>query len=220
MVFSRRTRVLASAVAAALPTAGAFTVAPPARPAHPLPFVSRTALASSPAAPAAPAAGTASYCKCSKCLAYFPLDPSQLGPPRSKGRRVSCPICPNMWYQSRDRLFDLGGQGGQWEMVPLEEKDFQRIKDNIEAGRSPDFKGVAKLYVGNLSFNTVDEELETLFATVGDVGDVVIVRQEDGRSKGFGFVTMVTEEDGRKAEGLDGTEVAGRALMVKKPREG
>ena len=55
---------------------------------------------------------------------------------------------------------------------------------------------VAKLYVGNLSFATGEHEPEELFASAGNVGDVIIVRQDDGRSKGCGFAAMRTEEEG------------------------
>jgi cold-inducible RNA-binding protein len=80
-----------------------------------------------------------------------------------------------------------------------------------------------KLYVGNLSFNTGNSELEQLFATIGTVESASVVEDRDtGRSRGFGFVEMASNEDGNKAiEELDGKEVDGRQIKVNeaKPRE-
>ncbi len=80
-----------------------------------------------------------------------------------------------------------------------------------------------KLYVGNLSFNTGNGDLEQLFATIGTVESASVVEDRDtGRSRGFGFVEMASNEDGAKAiEELDGKEFDGRQLKVNeaKPRE-
>lgn len=80
-----------------------------------------------------------------------------------------------------------------------------------------------KLYVGNLSFNTSNSELEELFAQIGSVESATVVEdRETGRSRGFGFVEMSSKEDGTKAiEELNGKEFAGRELKVNeaKPRE-
>jgi cold-inducible RNA-binding protein len=80
-----------------------------------------------------------------------------------------------------------------------------------------------KLYVGNLSFNTGNSELEELFATIGAVESATVVEDRDtGRSRGFGFVEMASKEDGEKAiEDLNGKEFDGRELKVNeaKPRE-
>ena len=80
-----------------------------------------------------------------------------------------------------------------------------------------------KLYVGNLSFNTGNSELEELFATIGTVESATVVEDRDtGRSRGFGFVEMASKEAGEKAiEDLNGKEFDGRELKVNeaKPRE-
>ncbi len=80
-----------------------------------------------------------------------------------------------------------------------------------------------KLYVGNLSFQTSSQELEELFAGIGTVESATVVEdRETGRSRGFGFVEMATQEDGEKAIAeLNGQEVSGRELKVNeaKPRE-
>lgn len=80
------------------------------------------------------------------------------------------------------------------------------------------------IYVGNLSFNTSSDELETLFAEYGEVADAqVITDRETGRSRGFGFVEMGSTEAAESAiSALNGTDVDGRQLKVNvaKPRSG
>lgn len=78
-----------------------------------------------------------------------------------------------------------------------------------------------KLYVGNLSFDMLDEDLEQAFAEYGEIVSVVIVKDRDsGRSRGFGFVEFADEESAQKAkQALDGKEVKGRALRIDEARE-
>ena len=80
-----------------------------------------------------------------------------------------------------------------------------------------------KLYVGNLSFQTSSEDLQELFAKAGTVESATVVEdRETGRSRGFGFVEMATNEEGQAAiQQFNGKEVGGRALNVNeaKPRE-
>ena len=80
-----------------------------------------------------------------------------------------------------------------------------------------------KLYVGNLSFDMKQTDLEALFSQVGRVDEaVVIMDRETNRSKGFGFVTMASDEDAKKAIAeFDGKECSGRTLKVNeaRPRE-
>ena len=81
----------------------------------------------------------------------------------------------------------------------------------------------SKLYVGNLSFETSQADLEQMFSQVGKVEEAVLIIDRDtNRSKGFGFVTMATAEEAKKAIAeFDGKDVAGRALKVNeaRPRE-
>ena len=81
-----------------------------------------------------------------------------------------------------------------------------------------------KLYVGNLSFSTGEAELRALFEPLGEVASAAIVMDRDtGRSRGFGFVEMSSDDAARKAIAeLSGKEVDGRTLTVNeaKPREG
>ncbi len=80
-----------------------------------------------------------------------------------------------------------------------------------------------KLYVGNLSFQTQEDELREHFAQFGEVVSATIVSDRDtGRSRGFGFVEMSSDAEARNAiQALDGKELDGRQLKVNeaKPRE-
>ncbi|HOD83893.1 MAG: RNA recognition motif [Planctomycetes bacterium ADurb.Bin126] len=80
-----------------------------------------------------------------------------------------------------------------------------------------------KLYVGNLPYTTQDADLEQLFAPHGTVESAqVIMDRMSGRSKGFGFVEMSTDEEAQGAiAALNGQDLGGRALTVNeaKPRE-
>ena len=73
-----------------------------------------------------------------------------------------------------------------------------------------------KLYVGNLSYNMGDSELQELFAACGTVLSAKVITDRDtGRSKGFGFVEMDSDEvAGAAISALNGKEVDGRALTV------
>jgi len=80
-----------------------------------------------------------------------------------------------------------------------------------------------KIYVGNLSFNTEEQQLQELFASIGEVSSVRLIRdQTTGRPRGFGFVEMSDDEQGRAAcKALDQREFEGRRLTVNeaKPQE-
>ena len=76
------------------------------------------------------------------------------------------------------------------------------------------------IFVGNLSFNTKEDELRQLFEPYGQVDRVSILTDRDtGRSRGFGFVEMVSDEDGEKAiAALNGSQIGGRTLNVNEAR--
>jgi len=80
-----------------------------------------------------------------------------------------------------------------------------------------------KLYVGNLPYSVTDEQLGQMFAQFGQVSSAVVIKFKDtGRSKGFGFVEMSTDEEAQKAiQELNGKEVGGRNIVVNeaRPRE-
>jgi len=78
-----------------------------------------------------------------------------------------------------------------------------------------------RLYVGNLSFNTSTETVRAAFEEFGTVSDVHLVSdRETGRPRGFGFVTMGSPEEAKKAiEGMDGQMLDGRPLRVNEAEE-
>jgi cold-inducible RNA-binding protein len=79
----------------------------------------------------------------------------------------------------------------------------------------------AKLYVGNLSYETSEASIRTLFEPHGVVTSVNLITDRDsGRPKGFGFVEMGTPDEAQTAKGaLDGTQLDGRALKVDVAKE-
>jgi len=84
-----------------------------------------------------------------------------------------------------------------------------------------------KLFVGSLPFATTSDQLRAIFEKVGKVADANVVTDKmTGRSRGFGFVEMASEEDAKKAiDKLNGSDVDGRKIFVSEarpqaPREG
>jgi cold-inducible RNA-binding protein len=78
----------------------------------------------------------------------------------------------------------------------------------------------SKLYVGNLSFKTSEEELRTHFGQYGSVTDVYVAMDKmTGRPRGFAFVTMSSDEEAKlAAEKVNGSELGGRQLTVNEAR--
>lgn len=77
-----------------------------------------------------------------------------------------------------------------------------------------------KLYVGNLPFNLTEEELTNHFAAVAEVAEARIITDKfSGRSRGFAFVEMATDEGAQQAvEKLNGSDLGGRSLVVNEAR--
>jgi cold-inducible RNA-binding protein len=80
-----------------------------------------------------------------------------------------------------------------------------------------------KLYVGNMTYDTTEDELRSMFAEAGSVVAVDVIKDRDtGTAKGFAFITMASQADAAKAISMfNGKEVSGRPLTVNtaKPRE-
>ena len=76
------------------------------------------------------------------------------------------------------------------------------------------------IYVGNLPYKTNEGDLEQLFSQFGQVDRASIINDRvTGRSRGFGFVEMANDEEGKKAiEELNGSEIEGRTLVVNEAR--
>ena len=81
----------------------------------------------------------------------------------------------------------------------------------------------AKLYVGNLSYDTTEDDIRNLFAQAGTVSEVALIKDRDsGTSKGFAFVTMSSQDEANKAiEQFNGKSLGNRELTVNvaRPRE-
>ena len=77
-----------------------------------------------------------------------------------------------------------------------------------------------KLYVGNLDYGVTGEQLEELFAQAGSVVSATVINDRySGRSKGFGFVEMASDEESKKAiEMFNGKDLQGRNLVVNEAR--
>jgi cold-inducible RNA-binding protein len=73
-----------------------------------------------------------------------------------------------------------------------------------------------KLYIGNLSYNANEEQLRTLFSEIGEISDVAVIMDRDtGRSRGFGFVEMASDEAAQEAiSRFNGYMLDGRELTV------
>lgn len=151
-----------------------------------------------------------SYVRCGKCQTVFAMTAEDLG---GRGRRLECSVCDHSWFQASDRLLTLTSD---FEMSPLPQRDLDRIKNNMEEGKSAKFMGDKKLYVGNISFQCHEDDLYEIFGKCGEVGEVSLVRDEEGRNRGFGFVTMRTIDGGDKAiTDLDGMAIRGRNIAVR-----
>ncbi len=79
---------------------------------------------------------------------------------------------------------------------------------------------MANIYVGNCSYDVTEEQLRDLFAAYGEVDSVNVIRDRDtGRPRGFAFVEMSDSEAAKAAiEGVNGTDLGGRALKVNEAR--
>jgi len=77
-----------------------------------------------------------------------------------------------------------------------------------------------KLYVGNIDYDATDETLKELFSQAGEVVSAnVLTDRQTGRSRGFGFVEMASEEEAKQAiDMFDGTEQGGRTIKVDEAR--
>jgi RNA recognition motif-containing protein len=84
-----------------------------------------------------------------------------------------------------------------------------------------DLVNSAKLYVGNLSYETSEASIRTAFEAHGEVTSISLITDRDsGRPKGFGFVEMGSADEAQKAKGaLDGSQMDGRALKVDVAKE-
>jgi cold-inducible RNA-binding protein len=115
---------------------------------------------------------------------------------------------------SLERSFFLGSVSSKPTLV---QKLLFKLRKQEQLGKN------MKIYVGNLSFNTSNEDLQKLFSQAGTVESVSVIEdRETGRSRGFGFVEMASKEAGEAAIAqFNETQFDGRSLRVNeaKPRE-
>ena len=79
----------------------------------------------------------------------------------------------------------------------------------------------AKLFIGNLDFTVTGDDLRALFASVGTVTDAVVIMDKmTGRSRGFGFVEMSSDDEAKTAiEKLNGSDLKGRNINVNEAKQ-
>lgn len=76
-----------------------------------------------------------------------------------------------------------------------------------------------KLFVGNINWSASKEDLENIFGEFGELEEAILIKDENGRSKGFGFISYVNEADAMKAASeLNGFQIDGRPLFVNEAR--
>lgn len=76
-----------------------------------------------------------------------------------------------------------------------------------------------KLFVGNINWKATREDLEEIFSKIWELEEAILIKDENGRSKGFWFITFVNDEDATRAiDELDGLEIEGRAIFVNEAR--
>ncbi len=96
---------------------------------------------------------------------------------------------------------------------------FRRSQPHSDSS-TPEAIRLKNIFVGNLDFNTSEDDLRRLFETYGQVDRVsIMIDRDTGRSRGFGFVEMTNTEDGEKAiAALNGSQLGGRTLNINEAR--
>ena len=102
----------------------------------------------------------------------------------------------------------------------MSEEDSNKINRAYSQVQKEEKMDNYKIYVGNLSFNTTQEELESEFSQYGEVDEVRLISDRDtGRSKGFAFISYKTEGAMEAALKKNGEEMGGRTLKVNKAED-
>lgn len=178
--------------------------------------------------PFVPQEGMTYYTECGVCSAAYPLDPTSLG----SGRKVVCAVCGNSWFQRADRLRTVHSGKGLKD-YPVDQKDAlmadraeRRERARARGPRTAGGGGGGRfqqrgpqhtVFIGNLPFDATEDELKAHVGSAAEVSRVtIIVDRETGRSRGFGFATVGSEEDVRKVvDELDGGMFNGRNLTLR-----
>ena len=128
---------------------------------------------------------------CGSCKAVYPIDKDILG--KGAGCKVQCEVCGNVWFQATARvntLFD-GFELKEYDAEKAQEAiDKQKARAKEAADRPPRKRGAATLFVANLPFRYSDDDVVALFAEVAPITSAQVVMDDDGRSRGYGFVDV------------------------------
>lgn len=165
------------------------------------------------------------FATCSNCKAVYVLTENELG---KGGCRVRCSVCGNDWHQSPDRLHTL------YSDFSLEPYDDEKRKQFADTGKKRSFQrgggggqqssrggslNQNNIFVANLPYEASEQDVVELFSSVSgsEVPRVTIVKDDIGRSRGFGFVEVGSPEIVAQAiETLNGANVLGREIVVRK----
>ena len=153
------------------------------------------------------------FATCAYCKATYVLTEEELG---TRGKRVKCAVCNNEWFQSPAKLHRLYDG---YELVPYNET---RLSQFAREGNAPQRRPRPKqqdatntLFVANMPFAANEADVAAFFESVVDNPRVTIVRDNLGRSKGFGFVACSDVDAARAAvEQLNNADFQGRKLVV------
>ena len=160
---------------------------------------------------------TSSTLTCGSCKAVYAIDKEILG--KGAGAKVQCEVCGNVWFQATARvntLFD-GFELKEYDAEKAQEAiDKQKARAKEAADRPPRKRGAATLFVANLPFRYSDDDVVALFAEVAPITSAQVVMDDDGRSRGYGFVEIEVASDAEKLIGeFHGSDVGGRDLIVR-----
>lgn len=150
------------------------------------------------------------FAQCSKCKAVYTIDTGLFG----KGKKLTCVVCGHGWWQSADRLQTL--RPG-FELKDFPSSKIDSVKDNLAAGRDAleMQKAQITLFVGNLPYEYDETDIREMFEPIGTVASIVLVKHDNGQSRGFCFVGYTKKEDGMNAiDKLNGMDIGGRFLNV------
>uniref|UniRef100_A0A7S1TD30 RRM domain-containing protein n=1 Tax=Compsopogon caeruleus TaxID=31354 RepID=A0A7S1TD30_9RHOD len=157
------------------------------------------------------------YTECVRCGSKFAVSDRELG---DKGRKVQCGVCKHVWFQHTNRLSELAEGESLRDMTPAEQ-DIAIERTKTRSRRATSDAGASEggsqftLFVGNLPFSVSEDDLRVIFSQHCKVQRVHIATTE-GRSRGFAFVDVASEEDMKLAiEKVSGMDVGGREVSVR-----
>lgn len=181
------------------------------------------------------------YTRCAKCTAAYEMDPELIG----RGRKVCCEVCSSVWFQRPERFLILNKEQHKFIDYPIDKKDeimaeaanakrdYRSRRDRDSSDRRPGNgdnrdgryprRGRASfsVFLGNLSYEVTEEDLkELLKPEFGDLKVTVVKDNETGRSKGFAFCDVSSDDEIESViQFADGREFRGRSISAKAGRK-